>query len=519
MRNPEALPNQKFLDHARSVGWLELVAHQVSKQVASKIARSSDGLLLVQPQSATQVPGKLFEYLQIGRPILAFVQQDSPSERLLAQSGVPYRCVYPGSAPREVDDIVAGFFRLSSEPVAASPFFEEQFNAEYETGQLDGIIRKLHNEPVRDAHPMPSGFVAGRGAWPARASKGMSGQITSRLSDKSNKAVEKQRNTRVGKKPKVSVIMPVYNTAQYIVEALDSAFAQTFDNFEVIVINDQSPDTEVLERILAPYQNRIVYIKHENRGLAGARNTGIRQSRGEFLAFLDSDDCWFPNYLESQLNLLEQTPSLDVLYSDALHFGDSVHSGKTFMQTYSSNGPVTLESLIREDCQVIVSCTVARRQAVVDAGLFDEKFTRCEDFDLWLRILRIGGQMGYQREVLGKYRSRPDSLSRDTIKVLQALLEVYKKTEKWLELAHETQILIQNRTRQIQANLDLESGRVFLANGEFDRARDSFRKANDFFHRRKLKMTILGLQVAPDWTRFAALTYQKLISSGKSQAL
>ncbi len=512
---PEALPNQEFLDRIRSAGWLELVSHRVSKHEASRIVQSSDGLLLVQPQSATQVPGKLFEYLQIGRPILAFVQPDSPSERLLAQSGVPYRCVYPGSAPDEVDDIVAGFFSLSSEPVALSPLFEEQFNAEFQTTQLDAIIRQLHNQPVRDAHPLPRGSVAEYGTVPARTSRGVSGQLNSQLSDTADTSVAKWENARVGKNPLVSVIIPAYNTAPYIVEALDSAFAQTFDNFEVIVINDGSPDTEVLESLLAPYQNRIVYIKHENRGLPGARNTGIRQARGEFLAFLDSDDCWSPNYLESQMNIFGKTPSLDVLYSDALLFGDSLHSGKTFMQAYTSNGPVTLDSLIQEECQVITSCTVARRQVVVDAGLFDENFSRCEDFDLWLRILHNGGQMAYQREVLGRYRTRPGSLSRDTVKVLQALLQVYKKIEKWPGLSHRTRILVQMRAKQIQANLDLESGRVFLATGEFERARDSLKKANDFFHRRKLRMTILGLQVAPDWTRYAVLTWQKLITTDK----
>jgi hypothetical protein len=141
---PTALPNQELLDRARSEGWLELVTQWIPKNEAFRIAQSSDGLLLLQQQSATQVPGKLFEYLQIGRPILAFVQRDSPSERLLAQSGVPYRCVYPGSAPEVVDNIVAEFFNIPPEPVAVSPWFEEHFNAENQTRQLDALIKSLH---------------------------------------------------------------------------------------------------------------------------------------------------------------------------------------------------------------------------------------------------------------------------------------------------------------------------------------------------------------------------------------
>lgn len=104
------LPNQEFLRRARVEGWLELVTEQIPQREALQIARSSDFLLLLQPHSTTQVPGKLFEYLQIGRPILAFIQPDSPSERLLAQSGVPYRCVYPGSTPEAIDDALAEIF-------------------------------------------------------------------------------------------------------------------------------------------------------------------------------------------------------------------------------------------------------------------------------------------------------------------------------------------------------------------------------------------------------------------------
>jgi len=96
----------------------------------------------------------------------------------------------------------------------------------------------------------------------------------------------------------VSIIIPAYNVAPYIGETLDSVFAQTFADYEVIVINDGSPDTEDLERALARFIDRINYLKQENRGASVARNTGLHAARGQFIAFLDADDVWLPNSLD-----------------------------------------------------------------------------------------------------------------------------------------------------------------------------------------------------------------------------
>jgi len=139
----EALPNQEFLNCARNDGWLELITKKISKRDALQIARSSDSLLLLQPQSSIAVPGKLFEYLQIGRPILAFILPGSASQQLLERSGVPYRCVYPGSSPAAIDDTVVEFFHLPSVSVAANSWFEEQFSAVNQARTLDAIIRGI----------------------------------------------------------------------------------------------------------------------------------------------------------------------------------------------------------------------------------------------------------------------------------------------------------------------------------------------------------------------------------------
>src|SRR6266702_399564 len=110
----------------------------------------------------------------------------------------------------------------------------------------------------------------------------------------------------VNRAPAVSVIIPAYNVARYIGETLESVLAQTFTDYEVIVVNDGSPDTEEFERAIEPYLSRIRYLKQENRGASVARNTGLQAAGGEFIAFLDADDLWLPNYLEAQMKFIRE---------------------------------------------------------------------------------------------------------------------------------------------------------------------------------------------------------------------
>jgi Glycosyltransferase Family 4 len=140
---PECLPTPEFTQAAQSRGWLEIVSDQRPKSEALQIARSSHTLLIVQPQSAIQVPGKVFEYLQIGRPILAYVPRESSVERLLGPAGIPFRCIYPDDPPTLVDDKIASFFELDPTPVKPSAWFEETFNAEAQTAALAQLVERF----------------------------------------------------------------------------------------------------------------------------------------------------------------------------------------------------------------------------------------------------------------------------------------------------------------------------------------------------------------------------------------
>jgi glycosyltransferase involved in cell wall biosynthesis len=140
----ESVPGTAFVQRAKTEGWLELNSARIPHKEALTLAQTSDGLLLVQPHSKVQVPSKLFEYLQIGRPVLAFVPPDTPIERILKQSGVPHRCVYAGSSIQEMDDTVEGFFTLKPTPVPANAWFEQNFDAERQTRSLEMLIRSIH---------------------------------------------------------------------------------------------------------------------------------------------------------------------------------------------------------------------------------------------------------------------------------------------------------------------------------------------------------------------------------------
>jgi Glycosyltransferase Family 4 len=143
--DPADLPDESFRKRAQFEGWFEM-REPVPAAVARKIAIESDGLLLIQPHTAVQVPGKLFEYLRMGRPIFAYVVPGSPVERILERAGVPYNCIYPGQSTAEIDRQFLEFCgKLGAEPMAPAPWFEETFEASRQTAALDQLISSVQD--------------------------------------------------------------------------------------------------------------------------------------------------------------------------------------------------------------------------------------------------------------------------------------------------------------------------------------------------------------------------------------
>jgi len=303
--------------------------------------------------------------------------------------------------------------------------------------------------------------------------------------------------------PRVTVVIPSYNTADLIEGCLDSVFAQTYRDFEIIVVNDGSPDTVKLESVLQPYLSRIVYIKQGNKRAAGARNTAIQYARGEFLAFLDSDDAWYPEHLSWQMKLFDDEPRLDLVYSDCMVVAQN--RKWPFMQGCPSEGEATFDALVVERCQIPVSTVVARKRAIVRAGLFDETLERCDDYDMWLRTAFHGGKIAYTTRVQGRLAgARPGSLGQSNVKMVKTCWMILDKLGRTLPLNEEQAALVRSRAAKMKALYLWEEGKMQMHKRDFGKAKECISEANEYLRMPKLSLVLLGLKFAPATTRSLA---------------
>jgi len=197
--------------------------------------------------------------------------------------------------------------------------------------------------------------------------------------------VGQARNLLGSLHPLVSVIVPTHNRPDMLKIALQSIFDQTFQDFEIIVVNDAGEDVEhVLKAINSP---KISFLQHEtNKGLAAARNTGIRAARGKYIAYLDDDDIYYPDHLETLTNFLEETGA-KVAYSDAC-IGFQEKRDDLFVTMHREKFPAQDfdRDSILVDNFIPVLCLVHAKDCLSVTGEFDESLRRHEDWDLWIRM-------------------------------------------------------------------------------------------------------------------------------------
>jgi cellulose synthase/poly-beta-1,6-N-acetylglucosamine synthase-like glycosyltransferase len=256
--------------------------------------------------------------------------------------------------------------------------------------------------------------------------------------------------------------------------------------------------------VLRQFADRVRYLRRPaNGGPGAARNTGILAARSEYLAFLDADDYWDPTFLAEQMDYLESHPDIALVYCNASWFLEA--SGEvigTLMSSMPSHGEVTFESLIRQDCTVGTSAVVAQRQAVLEAGLFDPEIGNySEDFDLYLRLAKAGGRLGYHRKLLVHHRVHPESLTAEPVRLLQGVLRVLDKTSKREDLTAAQRDLLARTTRRIGAELSHLEARLAVSRGDFAVALQNATAAHAYYRTWKLKAVVIALRLFPALVR------------------
>jgi glycosyltransferase involved in cell wall biosynthesis len=273
-------------------------------------------------------------------------------------------------------------------------------------------------------------------------------------------------------RPTVSVVIPTYNAAELLPEAVESVLEQTYEDFEIIVVDDGS--TDETPDVMGTYTEDVRYIRKENGGSASARNRGIREARGEYVAFLDADDRWRSTKLEVQMREHAANPALAWSYSEA-HLVDHETGEVLFRksQTRPRYGGDILRKLLRGNF-VTPSTVLVERSVFDDVGTFDESSLHriSEDWDLWLRIA-ARHPIRYIEEPLVEMRQHTGRKTQtmDLDAALESRLAIIDKAvarnPERLDDLHEP----------ARADLYVRIGRKWMSRGNRSRARTMFKRA------------------------------------------
>ena len=209
--------------------------------------------------------------------------------------------------------------------------------------------------------------------------------------------------------PKVSVVIPAYNAMTYLPLTLASVLAQSFNDFEVIIVNDGSADhiESWFDRVV--HDPRVKLVSQSNKGLSGARNTGIRHAQGRYIAFLDADDVWEPEKLEKQVHVLDLDEHVGLVYTWVAYIDEQgLPTGR--IQKNDAEGMIW-PALVQKNVVECGSVALVRRECFDAAGFFNEDLRAVEDLDMWLRIAEFY-EFRVIKEPLVYYRQHTASLSR-----------------------------------------------------------------------------------------------------------
>ena len=220
----------------------------------------------------------------------------------------------------------------------------------------------------------------------------------------------------------ISVIIPAYNQARYLKSAIKSVLAQTYTFWECIVVDDGSTDN-TYEQVHQFKHPKIKYMYQNNAGLSAARNTGLEASKGEFLSFLDSDDCFAPKKLELLLEKMNNCAELALVAGNAALIDEN---GNTIRRKFETSLPDKNHELLFGN-PLHVGSVLLRREWYLKIGLFDTSLRSYEDWDYWLRIAIAGGKMESIKEIVSFYRFHTSQMTRNANQMTEASFAVLKK--------------------------------------------------------------------------------------------
>lgn len=301
----------------------------------------------------------------------------------------------------------------------------------------------------------------------------------------------------------ISVIIPTYNYGQYVTEAIQSVQNQSFSDWECLVIDDGSTDnTKQIVLDISASDSRVRYFYQTNKGLSAARNTGIKESAGDFLQFLDSDDLLESRKLELQLNYFFSHPYADIVYGDMRYFpSDNPRErlfslrkeNKSWMPKVSGRGKEIVKKLLHDNIMV-VNCPLLRRKVLDVCGQFDENLKANEDWDYWIRCALHDFNFAYldQPETLALVRHHSASMSKDLFRMINAKKQMHLKLDALLmdgELKSENQKALVC-TDFLKALETIGTGHKFI--GFIELMKLSFKNCNFEFLPYGIKLFVVG---------------------------
>jgi len=282
---------------------------------------------------------------------------------------------------------------------------------------------------------------------------------------------------------KISIIIPTYNYAQYICEAIESVLNQTYKDFEIIVVDDGSTDNT--KEVIKPYLNKIKYIYQQNSGPSSARNRGIKEAKGEYIAFLDADDIWLPQKLELQIKFMEKEKEVGLIFSDMILFNEKgiiknsflkekLFFNKLSIKPLSSTEKVIYDNVFNALLQenfIPTNTVIVKKECFNKVGFFDETLFSVEDRDMWLRI-GLFYDIGFINFPLVLTRFHETNISANQELALKSRLKVMKKFLNYSNLPIKSKKIIKQTINKIYFDL----GYLYFTCEKFPLSRIYFRR-------------------------------------------